>query len=121
MGTFVSISAPNDESFSSGTSFLTSMLNRLVGATVYVLTIGAPLSRRYVTVTAAGSADGFASRMKVSNTCSPPTRPSARPQRVPVLVTPELLWPSPNGVPPSGQYIDRSDTIATSDCTTVDS
>ncbi len=33
---------------------------------------------------------------------------------------PALLWPSPKGDASPGQYIERSETIGTSDVTTVD-
>src|SRR5262249_24103206 len=112
--------APNDSFRSSGTTDPTSTLKRLVAGTVYVFTTGAPLSRRYVIVTFAAVDCGFARRMTVRNPSVPPTRPSASPQRVAVETTPELLWPSPNGEASPGQYIDRSETMPTSELTTVE-
>jgi hypothetical protein len=55
--------APNDSSASSGTAALTWMLWRLVGATTWLRTIVVPSVLRYVMVTLAALAAGFASRM----------------------------------------------------------
>ena len=45
-----------------GASRLTQTLNRLRGPTSYVRAMGAPVGRRYVTVTCACASDGFEKR-----------------------------------------------------------